>query len=140
MQLEVIAQMPDAPASYMRVQRGILSGLLPLARWQVQSLPGLYSSGVRYRAERAGYDSHADPKTVYRRGHGDCAHLALWRLAERLNETGWLPSMKTEPPWDFHLQFMGRNRRGARLFHVLLVGPGAQLEDPSIVLGMPVPK
>lgn len=126
MRVEVQTGKLAEPSTVMRVYRGLLSGLLPLAQYEARSLPPLYESGVLYEREEEGTETLAVPSLVHSRGYGDCGHLALWRLAELRNvgETGA----------QFHFKAVRKSR--PRLFHVLIRRADGTLEDPSRILGM----
>lgn len=113
----------------------LLEALAPAAQRIVATLPPLYRSGVRFREEPRGYESLVTPNFVFRRGHGDCAHLCLWRVAELRNQGN---------PAGFRIAW-NVNDPTRRLFHVQVrSGLPKNLplekrpyEDPSVLLGMP---
>lgn len=127
MRVEVQTGPLKHPSTVMRVYRGILSGLLPLARYELAllQLPPLYEAGVVYAREEPGVETLAVPSLVYERGEGDCAHLALWRLAELRN---------AGEQAEFHFKAVRKSK--PRLFHVLVRRADGTLEDPSCILGM----
>lgn len=90
-------------------------------------LPKLYASGVRYANEPSGYDSFVDIYKILQCGHGDCAHLCAWRVAE-LRYEGERATIRVE--W--------RDWKDGRpkLFHVLVRRADGTIEDPSALLGM----
>lgn len=98
-------------------------------------LPPLYSTRVRWRAEPKGVESFVDGVVCLRRGHGDCAHLCSWRLAE-LQEAG--------EPANLHIYWKWQKSGLARLYHVQVrrlpgrgdMGENLDLEDPSARCGM----
>lgn len=90
-------------------------------------IPRLYESGVIYQHEPRGYDSFVDVYKVLEVGHGDCAHLCAWRLAELQND-GESANLNIE--WrDF-----GDDK--PKLFHVRIRRADGRIEDPSKNLGM----
>ena len=112
---------------FARTVRALLEGMMLAARREVQGLPPLYRSGVKYGTERE--ESFKSPKLVAARGWGDCAHLVLWRVAE-LRNRGVAARI------DVWIQDLGARR----VFHVRVRLPDGSIEDPSVVLGMKVPK
>lgn len=126
MKVEVQTGLLAEPSTVMRVYRGLLSGLLPLAQYEARDLPPLYDAGIVYEREEPGVETLADPGLVHSRGYGDCAHLALARLAE-LRNAG-------ERGAQFHFRAVRKDR--PRLFHVLIRRADGTLEDPSRILGM----
>lgn len=125
MRVEIQTGKLAEPSTVMRVYRGLLSGLLPLAQYEARSLPPLYNSGVVYDREEEGTETLAAPSLVHARGYGDCGHLALWRLAELRN---------AGESAQFHFKAVRKSR--PRLFHVLIRRADGTLEDPSRILGM----
>ena len=91
------------------------------------SLPSLYRSGVRYRAEPPGSERWADIPTILARGGGDCEDLTAWRVAE-LRMSGEVGARATSI-WQPTPQGL--------LVHVLVRRGDGRLEDPSRLLGMP---
>jgi hypothetical protein len=107
---------------------GLARGCMPaFKRWQ---LPPLYESGVRYQLP-AGHGSGIEhmklPIQVYRDGWGDCDRLLVWWLCEQ-----WLAGLPAQCSTFFlggRMHVLGRRSWDES-------GP---LEDPSVVLGAPVP-
>lgn len=107
--------------------------------------PDLYRSGIRYEAEPAGQEQWLTiPWCLLRLQQGggaDCEDLACWRVAElrvRYGERDAIPIWTSKD-----------NGQGGRLYHIK-VGRGAnpnpkagwfgsRVEDPSALLGMPIP-
>lgn len=117
----------------------LLESIAPVAQRIVATLPPLYRSGVRFREEPRGYESLVTPNIVFRRGHGDCAHLCLWRVAELRNQGN---------PAGFRIAWavpLEKSDLSHRLFHVQVrhgLPKNTPLEkrpyeDPSVLLGMP---
>lgn len=105
----------------------------------------LYRTGVRFQPEPDGVETFVDALTCAAAGHGDCAHLCCWRIAE-LNEHGEPATVRVK--WahpQYHIQV--RRRRllpldVTRNFGDRDVRTGAPtmdrtIEDPSRLLGMP---
>ena len=116
------------PAQFAAVVQGVLKVVVTQNRGQVRKgLPSLYRSGVRYREEPPDDDTFRDGESTLDRGHGDCAHLCAWRVAE-LQEAG--EPAKIRIKW-------GPLREGApRMFHVQIRRADGSIEDPSRILGM----
>jgi len=123
----------DGPAGRTYEHRGALtpealsracSILLGAAVEDVESLPALYSSGVRYRREPAGSERWLRPSTVRSVGAGDCEDLAAWRTAE-LIVTGQDPASR-----------MSLVRTGPAMLHAIVRRGDGRIEDPSALLGM----
>lgn len=109
-----------------------LESLVPAARLQMQRLPPLYQSGIRFRPEPEGTESFVLPLVTYSRGFGDCAHLSLIRVAELRNareKAGFRIKWST--------QLHPVTRLPVRLFHVQVRRRDGNIEDPSQLLGMP---
>lgn len=90
-------------------------------------LPPLYRSGVVFEEEPRGTETFRDARNVWKRGYGDCAHLAAWRCAE-LRAAG--EDAKLRVKWS-----CPRHRR-RRLFHVQVRRADGRIEDPARRLGM----
>ncbi len=91
--------------------------------------PGLYASGVRYKAEPRGRENWKNIGHVIEAGFGDCEDLASWRLAE----------LKEQGETDARYVVKRQVRNGFVLYHILLRRGrrgGFRLEDPSRRLGM----
>ena len=115
---------------FARMVRHCLRGLVEANGVALESgiLPPLYSSDVRYQEEPPDVESFIDGLTCYRRGHGDCAHLAAWRVAE-LQVQG--------EPADITIEFQpSQLRPGCMLYHVQVRRADGSVEDPSVILGM----
>ena len=105
-----------------------------LIRWGL--VPPLYRSGVLFKPEKPGVESFADALTVYRRGHGDCAHLSAWRVAElqeALYQAKKAGKVRGRVRWP-DLRLYMRPRR--RMVHVQVRHSDGRIEDPSRFLGM----
>lgn len=91
--------------------------------------PRLYTSGVRYQNEPMGIpDKLVDIPRILRLGHGDCWHLAAWRVAELRNDGEEKAAIRVVRP---------KNKPpNVRLFHVLVRRQDGAEEDPSRLLGM----
>jgi len=120
------------PAAFAWVVRLCLAGVVTINRATLRAyrgqIPPLYRAGVRYRSEPPDRDTFADLWRTWKRGHGDCAHLACWRVAE-LREAG-------EPAT---LRVTWRVTPTRRAFHVVVRrarGRKDDFEDPSRLLGM----
>lgn len=90
-------------------------------------MPPLYKGKVRYRREARNRESFVDAAVVYKRGHGDCAHLAAYRVGEL-----WAAGEKGA---DIRLHWREWDD-GHRLYHVLVRRANGRIEDPSRLLGM----
>lgn len=86
--------------------------------------PSLYTSGVRYRAEK-NTENWQDIPSILRHGYGDCEDLACWRIGE-LQSQGIraMPYISWRP-----------SQRGT-IYHALVRYPDGRIEDPSRALGM----
>jgi len=122
-----------ANRAFALLVRNLLENLVTVNRISIRlaarsgkPLPKLYSSSVVYQTEPPGYDSFVDMYHTLRAGHGDCAHLAAWRVAE-LQEEGEAASLKVE--WRVVPE-------RPKLFHVLVRRGNGTVEDPSRILGM----
>jgi hypothetical protein len=91
------------------------------------TIPKLYASGVRFMREPKGYESFVDLYEVIRKGGGDCAHLAAWRVAE-LRALGERATLRVT--WQVD------EARRLRVFHVVVRRADMSVEDPSALLGM----
>lgn len=92
--------------------------------------PSIYESGVRYSDAHETCSSCEDLwwdiPVVLSHGYGDCEDLAAWRLAEL-----WMQGI----PARAHVTsaLLGQ---GNTLYHVQVMLPDGQIEDPSRILGM----
>lgn len=124
--------------------------MVNIETFKVHPFPPLYKSGVRFQNEPEGVEEFCDAWIVRQRGHGDCAHLCAWRIAE-LRLQGIRATIR--------ISWMPR-RDGKKLFHVLVRLPSPTafrhgkhcricwaprqewnpndltVEDPSHLLGM----
>lgn len=128
--LDLASPVLGRPAIFAWVVRLCLAGVVTVNRFTIRagkgSIPPLYRAGVRYRSEPPDRDTFADLVRVLQQGHGDCAHLACWRVAE-LREAGERATLRVT--W--------KVSPSKRLFHVLVRrGDGVTIEDPSRILGM----
>lgn len=111
-----------------RVARALLDAVVLANRLHLRdhpNTPRLHQSGVIWIEEPQGVETFADIPTILRRGHGDCAHLAAWRVAE-LQEAGEAA----------HIRIGWKTVDGKRLFHILVRRADGRVEDPSMFLGM----
>lgn len=92
-----------------------------------RSYPPLYQADVWFEEEPRGTETFRDVTNVYRRGRGDCAHLAAWRCAElrAVGEEARLRVKWAAPRW-----------RRRRTFHVQVRRASGRIEDPARRLGM----
>lgn len=125
----LIATGRQSSETFARTVRAALEALVLPSRDEVVLTGPLYRSGVFYKRERNGRESFQSPLLVSLRGHGDCAHLSLWRVAELRNQG-------VAATFDIFIQ----EREAGRTFHVRVRLPDGSIEDPSIKLGMPQPK
>lgn len=88
-------------------------------------LPFIYESGVRYKREARDVWRHA--LDIVNTGNADCEDLASWRVAE-LHLTGEDPNA--------HVYVY---RSGPKSYHAVVGRGNGTIEDPSYLLGMPVP-
>jgi hypothetical protein len=124
----LIATGRQSSVTFARVVRALLESLTLPARDEVVLTGPLYGSGVRFRREKNGRETFLSPILVAERGHGDCAHLSLWRVAELRNQG-------VAATYDVYIQ----ERDDGRTFHVRVRLPDGSIEDPSIRLGMTKP-
>lgn len=112
---------------FSRMARAALEAVVLVNRVTMQrfAVPRLYKSGVVYAMEPAGTESFVDCTTVLKRGHGDCAHLCAYRVAE-LREQGDKAM----------LRITFKRLPGKRLFHVQVRRENGRIEDSSRRLGM----
>ena len=124
----------------VEVARGFLKGVVAVNRMLIRSgkLKPMYRSGVRYRREPDGEESFVDALTTQRRGFGDCAHLAAWRVAE-LQEAlaaairNGNVKNTSKLRWPSLRLYM---RPASRSVHVQVRHSDGRIEDPSRLLGM----
>lgn len=124
------------PKAFALVVKNLLDNIVKVNRISIRHqkenlkrpFPPLYESGVIYKSEPRGYDSFVDIYRVIEAGHGDCAHLAAWRVAELLEQgipaTIMVEWRALKPPHTL------------KVFHVKVRLPNGRLEDPSAILGM----
>jgi len=117
------------PLTFARVCTELLNLVVDVNRGLIRTgaVPPLYTSGVQYVEEPPDVDSFVDASTVLKRGAGDCAHLAAWRVAELL-ELG--------EPAKVRIKWAPENPRGPRAFHAEVRRADGTTEDPSKTLGM----
>jgi hypothetical protein len=89
-------------------------------------VPRLYDSGARYRRERQDVWRHAGDVAV--EGYGDCEDLAAYRAAE-LRVSG-------EDPGAYAYTY----ETGPRRYHAVVGRSDGSMEDPSLALGMKLPR
>lgn len=89
------------------------------------SLPPIYTSGVGYRTE-GNRSTWKLADEVYTSGVGDCEALSTWRAAE-LRVSGEDPDARART-----------YRTGSSKFHAVVQLGDGRIEDPSLILGMPV--
>ena len=92
-----------------------------------QQTPLLYSSGVRYMAEPRGQEKWLTIPFVLKQRFGDCEDLSAWRAAE-LRVRG----ENAKCVWTYR-----KTPRG-NLYHIRVQRGNGMIEDPSLLLGMPV--
>ncbi|MBK8255580.1 MAG: hypothetical protein IPK82_23320 [Polyangiaceae bacterium] len=91
--------------------------------------PRLYESGVRYEREPYPREEWTDAAETAARGFGDCEDLACWRVAElRVEGIDARPGfvrrrVLTQMGWQ-------------TIYHIVVLYPTGQIEDPSKHLGM----
>lgn len=117
------------PAVFARACRRAILGCALANRIAIRlgEVPPIYKAGVRWKAEPKGVESFVDAVTVWEKGHGDCAHLAAWRLAELL-ERGEKAGI--------HIYWRAKRKGKPRLYHVCVRRQDGSIEDPSRKLGM----
>jgi hypothetical protein len=133
--VELFGSGRQRPASE-RVLRLFLEALVAanLAYLQVTPAPGIYQSGVRYRAERPKLRGAPIPEEwltipyLLKKGYGDCEDLACWRVAE-LQRAG----VAAQPAFRY------RQVGNLSIYHIFVRLPGGKVEDPSRRLGMGAP-
>lgn len=114
---------------FARWVRATLAGLVMVNRAELRRcphFPRLFSSGVRFRREPRGVETFVDARTCLAQGHGDCAHLGAWRVAELVERDG-------EPA---KLKIIWPLKRRPKLFHVVVRRGDGSVEDTSRLLGM----
>ena len=92
--------------------------------------PEIYRSGIRYHQDiltNGDDDDWQDIPTILRFGYGDCEDLACWRTAELIVRH----NQAAEP-----LIIWKEDKDGSQLYHILVLRPDGQIEDPSKTLGM----
>lgn len=95
--------------------------------------PGIYDAGVnhkprvRYEREPVGQEDWKDIPTVLADGHGDCEDLACWLAAEYVVRR----KIEARPRLTWRPQ-----ANGAMLYHITVMLPNGEVEDPSKKLGM----
>lgn len=113
---------------FARSVRALLEGLMWAAREEAFVVGPLYGSDVRYVREPRGRETFVTPGVTKKLGGGDCAHLALWRVAELRNSgENAVFAIKIFP---------AKVPGGRRTFHVRVRRESGVVEDPSAALGM----
>lgn len=118
--------------------RGFLRGVVAVNRLLLRLgyVPSLYNSGVVY-GDQVDAEEFADALTCFRRGIGDCAHLACWRCAELQEQHAREVSAGRRSPNPHpDLRLYVRNGGPEVLVHVQVRHHDGQIEDPSRFLGM----
>lgn len=122
----------------VKVARKFLRGVVTVNRLLIRKglVPPMYRANVLYRREPKGEETFVDAMTVYRRGHGDCAHLAAWRVAElqealaRAIREGKASAGARMPSLRLYM------RPKHKTVHVQVRHSDGRIEDPSRFLGM----
>lgn len=138
--MEVAVTIPPQLSNRERVEvaRKLLRGVVAANRMLIRKglIPPLYRANVLYKREPKGTESFVDASIVNERGHGDCAHLAAWRVAE-LQEalrnaiiTGKVPRGARMPQLRLYM------RPKHKTVHVQIRHSDGRIEDPSRFLGM----
>lgn len=128
MYLRIQLDGPRDPKAFALLVRGLLAVIVVYNRALLRGgLQRLYETNTQYKEEKPGEDSFVDAATVVRRGHGDCAHLGAFRVAELL-EDGEKASLRIK--WGV------QRRNKPRPFHVEVRREDGTIEDPSRILGM----
>ena len=91
-----------------------------------RQVPPLYSTGVRYGAQKLGHDKWRDIPRLLVTGRGACEDLAAWRAAE-------LRMFGERAPIDVQTFEMAN---GSIIYHVTIQRADGTKEDPSAALGM----
>jgi len=123
--MKVSLNVPANKATLTAALSGLVAANRVLLR-RNRRAPGLYASGVRYKAEPKGKEKWQTIPQVIAAGCGDCEDLASWRAAE--------------------LQEMGIGARaevirtGPKMYHAIVRLPNGRIEDPSLKLGMKKPR
>lgn len=114
-------------AEILRLLLEALVGVNELWLRRFPQTPRIYQSGVIYLREPSGRDDWQDiPECLYRR-NADCEDLASWRVAELRAYEG----IEAHPyVKGFELQ------PGKTLYHIQVILPNGEIEDPSRKLGM----
>lgn len=139
--MEVAVTIPPELSNRERVEvaEKLLQGVVTANRLLIRRglVPPLYRANVLYKREPKGVESFVDASIVNARGHGDCAHLAAWRVAE-LQEalrnaiaSGQVRGRVRQWP-DLRLYM----RPKQKTVHVQIRHADGRIEDPSRFLGM----
>ena len=138
--MQVAVTIPSQLSNRQRVElaRRFLRGVVAANRLLIRKglLPPLYRSNVLYQREPKGQETFVDAGLVHRRGHGDCAHLAAWRVAElqealvRAIKAGRVKPGARMPSLRLYM------RPKHRTVHVQVRHSDGRIEDPSRFLGM----
>ncbi len=115
-------RIPSAPSLWAAALEGLVSMNEQLLR--LRQYPPLYDAGVRYKIEKK--EAFRNVDEVYSHGWGDCDDLAGWRVAE-LHVTGEDPGAWADV-----------YRTGPKRLHAIVARSDGRVEDPSLILGMPV--
>lgn len=95
-------------------------------------LPGVYEAGIRYTPDTPGQENWFTIRGALKAGRGDCKVLAAWRVAD-LRSRG----IAARPAFGWRI--IERPGESMLLIHFFVRYPDGRTEDPSLVLGMPVP-
>lgn len=113
--------------------RALVAWNIEWLRPRVHMVPSLYESGVRFKREDDGAENNWQniPRALRLR-HTHCVGLACWRVADLIVRNG----VNARP-----VVSEGYERRPGmgivQEFHVCVMFPDGQVEDPSRNLGMP---
>lgn len=112
-------ELSNDPRDWIDALKSLVKTNLRILRKDSGTIPPIYKSGVKYRAEK-GTERWSNLRTLLKQGHGDCEDLSSWRVAELL-ATG-----QDAKPW---IVKTGRNR-----YHAVVKRSDGTIEDPTKII------